>query len=60
MTENTDNTDNTDNNSTIKQPQPEPHAQSNLLPFHKTKEERVADIKPIIHRLNEFNLNINK
>ena len=54
MTKNTENTDNTDNNSTIKQLQPEPK----LLPFHKTKEERVADIKPIIHRLNEFNLNM--
>ena len=60
MTKNTENTDNTDNNITIKQQQPEPHAQPkpNLLPFHKTKEERVADIKPIIHRLNEFNLNM--
>jgi anthranilate/para-aminobenzoate synthase component I len=45
-------TENTDNNSTIKQPQPK------LLPFQKTKEERVADIKPIIHKLNELQLNM--
>lgn len=28
-----------------------------LLPFHKSKEERIADIKPIIQKLNELELN---
>ena len=28
-----------------------------LLPFHKSKEERMADIKPIIQKLNELELN---
>jgi len=53
-------TENTDNNSTIKQPQPQPKPQEQpkLLPFQKTKEERVADIKPIIHKLNELQLNM--
>lgn len=49
-------TGNTDNNSTIKQEQP--REQHKLLPFQKTKEERVADIKPIIHKLNELQLNM--
>jgi len=53
-------TENTDNNSTIKQPQPQEQLQEQpkLLPFQKTKEERVADIKPIIHKLNELQLNM--
>lgn len=29
-----------------------------LLPFQKTKQERMADIKPIIEKLNELELNI--
>lgn len=28
-----------------------------LLPFHKSKEEMMADIKPIIQKLNELELN---
>ena len=28
-----------------------------LLPFHKSKEDRMADIKPIIQKLNELELN---
>jgi len=28
-----------------------------LLPFHKSKEERIADVKPIIQKLNELELN---
>jgi anthranilate/para-aminobenzoate synthase component I len=51
-------TENTDNNSTIKQPQLQLQEQPKLLPFQKTKEERVADIKPIIHKLNELQLNM--
>ena len=52
MAENTDN----NNNNTIKQPQPQP--QLKLLPFQKTKEERIADVKPIIHKLNDLQLNM--
>ena len=52
MTENTDKVDKVDNSSTIKQEQPK------LLPFQKTKEERAADVKPIIHKLNELQLNM--
>lgn len=29
-----------------------------LLPFQKTKQERSADVKPIIEKLNELELNI--
>ena len=47
-------TENTDNSNTIKQPQP----QLKLLPFQKTKEERIADVKPIIHKLNDLQLNM--
>jgi len=54
MTENTDKVDKVDNSSTIKQEQPQPK----LLPFQKTKEERAADVKPIIHKLNELQLNM--
>ena len=39
------------------QPQPQPQPQP-LLPFQKTKEQRVADVKPIIHKLNELQLNM--
>jgi hypothetical protein len=39
------------------QPQPQPQPQT-LLPFQKTKEQRVADIKPIIHKLCELQLNM--
>ena len=28
-----------------------------LLPFHKSKEERMADIKPIIQKLSDLELN---
>ena len=35
--------------------QPPQHPQ--LLPFHKSKEERIADVKPIIQKLNELELN---
>lgn len=45
-------TENTDNNSDIKQLQPK------LLPFQKTKDERVVDVKPIIHKLNDLQLNM--
>ena len=41
------------------QPQPQPQQQPQpLLPFQKTKEQRVADVKPIIHKLNELQLNM--
>jgi hypothetical protein len=29
-----------------------------LLPFHKSKQERAADVKPIIEKLNELGLNM--
>jgi hypothetical protein len=55
-------TENNDNNSATKQPQPQPQPQTQpqpqLLPFQKTKEERVADVKPIIHKLNDLQLNM--
>ena len=54
MAENIDNNNN--NNNTIKQLKPQ--QQPKLLPFQKTKEERVADVKPIIHKLNDLQLNM--
>jgi hypothetical protein len=35
-----------------------PHEQPKLLPFQKTKEQRATDVKPIIHKLNELQLNM--
>jgi hypothetical protein len=29
-----------------------------LLPFHKSKQERAADVKPIIEKLNDLGLNM--
>jgi predicted nucleic acid-binding protein len=34
------------------------HQQPKLLPFQKTKEQRATDVKPIIHKLNELQLNM--
>jgi hypothetical protein len=44
----------TDNN-TPEQPTPTP---TPLLPFQKTKEQRSADVKPVIQKLNELELNM--
>jgi hypothetical protein len=46
----------TDNN-THEQPTPTP-TPTHLLPFQKTKEQRSADVKPVIQKLNELNLNM--
>lgn len=35
----------------------QPPQHPKLLPFHKSKEERIADVKPIIQKLNELELN---
>jgi hypothetical protein len=61
-------TENNDNNSANEQPQLQPQPQEQpqlqpqeqpkLLPFQKTKQERVADVKPIICKLNDFQLNM--
>ena len=38
-------------------PQSPPPAPPKLLPFHNSKEERIADVKPIIQKLSELELN---
>ena len=38
-------------------PPPAPLAPPKMLPFHKSKEERIADVKPIIQKLSELELN---
>lgn len=45
----------TDDNSSSVSATPK---QPKLYPFQKTKEERSADVKPIIHKLNELQLNM--
>ena len=46
--------DNDNKNPNLSQlPMPSPL----LLPFHKSKEERIADVKPIIQKLSELELN---
>ena len=49
-------------NNTPEEPTPTPtSAQTpipSLLPFQKTKEQRSADVKPVIQKLNELELNM--